>query len=141
MQDMKRHLARQLVNQAKADKYILYLDAFVSQRKYYKRESKHQVWQEGYHPQLIESDEVLEQKFNYIHYNPVRKGYVQEPENWFWSSARNYAWGNDRGIIEVDLLGEQEDNPRSQVKLGNEKPGQGERGESVPKRSLGTRDK
>jgi hypothetical protein len=27
------------------------------------------------------------QKINYIHENPVRKQYVQRPEDWEWSSA------------------------------------------------------
>ena len=26
-------------------------------------------------------------KFNHIHENPVRKGYVAHPEYWIWSSA------------------------------------------------------
>jgi len=28
-------------------------------------------------------------RFNYIHYNPVKHGYVQSPEKWEYSSYRN----------------------------------------------------
>ena len=31
--------------------------------------------------------------FHYIHQNPVRRRLVLEPEQWQWSSARDYLWG------------------------------------------------
>jgi len=34
---------------------------------------------------------MMRQKLEYIHYNPVERGYVDEPAHWRWSSARNYA--------------------------------------------------
>lgn len=36
-------------------------------------------------------------RFNYIHYNPVKHGYVQQPEDWHFSSYRDYL-RNDQGI-------------------------------------------
>jgi hypothetical protein len=30
------------------------------------------------------------QKIEYIHYNPVKRGFVDSPEHWRYSSARNY---------------------------------------------------
>ena len=51
----------------------------------------YQFWQEGFHPQMIEGLDMLRQKLSYIHQNPVKRGYVDEPEHWRWSSARNYA--------------------------------------------------
>jgi hypothetical protein len=30
----------------------------------------------------------------YIHWNPVRRGYVSQPEVWRWSSAKEYAGGS-----------------------------------------------
>jgi len=35
-------------------------------------------------------EDVLRQKLEYIHYNPVRIGLVDRPEDWRYSSARNY---------------------------------------------------
>ncbi len=34
---------------------------------------------------------MMRQKLDYIHYNPVRRGYVDDPVHWRYSSARNYA--------------------------------------------------
>lgn len=38
-----------------------------------------------------------------IHYNPILLGYVDMPEHWWYSSARNYL-NDDHTIIEVDFL-------------------------------------
>ena len=57
----------------------------------YKCESDYQLWEEGSHPQVIGSDEMMEQKLEYIHWNPVKRGYVDDPTHWRYSSARNYA--------------------------------------------------
>src|SRR4051794_27730743 len=50
-----------------------------------------QLWQEGSHPKVIETEEVLRQKLEYIHQNPVKRGYVSDPAHWRYSSARNDA--------------------------------------------------
>ena len=47
--------------------------------------------------------QMLRQKLDYIHCNPVKRGYVAAPEHWLYSSARNYMLG-DHSIIELDLL-------------------------------------
>jgi putative transposase len=52
---------------------------------------KYKVWQEGFGPKRISDRKMMEQKIEYIHHNPVRCGYVDEPEHWRYSSARNYA--------------------------------------------------
>jgi len=66
----------------------------------HKTESDYQAWEEGSHPQLIETDAVMRQKLDYIHQNPVKRGYVDLPEHWRYSSARNYA--GLAGLIEVE---------------------------------------
>jgi len=60
-------------------------------RKAHKLDRDYQLWEEGSHPQIIEKEEVLRQKLEYIHQNPVKRGYVDEAEHWRYSSARNYA--------------------------------------------------
>jgi len=48
--------------------------------------------------QLIES-EMMRQKRDYVHQNPVKGGYVDQPEHWPYASARNH--GGQEGLIEV----------------------------------------
>jgi REP-associated tyrosine transposase len=59
----------------------------------------YQLWQEGSHPQLIQDDGMMRQKLEYLHNNPVKRGYVDDPTHWRYSSARNYAWLP--GLLEV----------------------------------------
>ena len=65
----------------------------------HKVDQQHQLWQEGSHPQIIESEQVMWQKIEYIHNNPLRRGFVDDPVHWRYSSARDYAGG--KGLIEV----------------------------------------
>jgi putative transposase len=50
---------------------------------------------------IITNDDTFQQKIDYIHMNPVRAGLVNNPEDWLYSSARNY-FLNDNSIIEVN---------------------------------------
>ncbi len=63
-----------------------------------KSASKYQIWQEGYHPKMILTDDEFGQKINYIHNNPVKKGLVNQPEEWKYSSYRNYYCHDDLAI-------------------------------------------
>jgi putative transposase len=44
---------------------------------------------------------MMKQKVEYIHYNPVRRGYVDDPEVWRYSSARSYS--GKKSLIEVNM--------------------------------------
>ena len=66
-------------------------------------EGHHEIWMKSNKPELIETNWFLEQKFNYIHYNPVKKQYVSLPEHWLWSSAGYYETSK-QGLIKIDPL-------------------------------------
>ena len=101
--DLKKFTARQIVDHLEAEQKRWLLNQLSYYKKRYKTRSHYQVWQEGYHPQLIYSAEMLLQKMEYIHYNPVKRGLVALPEHWLHSSARNYVLG-DAAVIELDAL-------------------------------------
>lgn len=69
-------------------------------RRAHKGDREYQFWQEGSHAEMILGEEMLRQKLEYIHTNPVRRGYVDRAEEWRYSSARNYA--GETGLIEID---------------------------------------
>lgn len=56
-----------------------------------KREQVYQFWQHGYHPFALYSNKLIKQKEDYIHNNPVKAGFVTEPEHWRLSSASPYS--------------------------------------------------
>lgn len=67
-------------------------------------EVKHrwQLWQNGHHPIELFDSRIIEQKLNYIHNNPVKAGWVFAPEDYVWSSARDYA--GEQGMLEIYFL-------------------------------------
>ncbi len=66
------------------------------------RHKNYKFWQEGNHAIELYSEKFVWDKINYIHQNPVRSGYVQKPEDWLYSSARNYS-GLDN-VFEVECI-------------------------------------
>jgi len=102
MQNLKSYTARELINTLKSDnrEWIMYLLQYFKSK--YKSGSKYQFWEEGSHPQIIESMKILRQKVEYIHNNPVKRGLVKKPEDWRYSSASNIAGiGN---VFDIDVL-------------------------------------
>ena len=103
MTSMKKYTAHEIIRQLEEDKKEWLLNQLAYYKKRHKKKSTHQVWQEGFHPQLLINEDMLIQKIDYMHHNPVKRGFVDLPEHWRYSSARNYIL-NDHSIIEVDVL-------------------------------------
>ena len=70
-----------------------------------KREQQYKVWQDGYHAEIVETNWFIKQKINYIHNNPLKDEIVTFAEDYYFSSARNYAGlDNELEIILLDLF-------------------------------------
>lgn len=48
------------------------------------------VWQDRFWEHTIRDEEDLQHHFDYIHFNPVKHGYVEDYEDWAWSSFHHY---------------------------------------------------
>jgi len=102
MQSFKSFTAKRIVEYARSPNREWLHRQFLLYKKRYKEDSTYQVWQEGFHPQRIQGEAMLTQKMRYIHENPVRRGYVDLPEHWRYSSARNYL-GDTHVVLDVDF--------------------------------------
>lgn len=91
--------ARQIIDLLKARNVETLLRQLEFGKAKHKTDRDYQLWQEGSHPQAIMNDETMWQKIEYIHNNPVKRGYVDEPTHWRYSSARNYA--GQSGLLAV----------------------------------------
>ena len=58
-------------------------------------------WLPRYYDFNVSSEAKRVEKLRYIHRNPVRRGLVQRPEDWKWSSFRHYLNG-EIGIVEIE---------------------------------------
>lgn len=61
-----------------------------------------QFWQQHNHPIELNSARKVKQRLHYIHQNPVKAGFVHKPEEWQYSSAKDYA--GETGLIPVTFL-------------------------------------
>ena len=102
IQSLKRHTAKCILDQLEKDHRKWMLNLFAYYKKMHKTSSEHQVWQDGFHPQEIMNEEMLVNKIEYIHYNPVRRGLVKKPKHWIFSSAADY--GDGHGVLEIGRL-------------------------------------
>jgi putative transposase len=59
-------------------------------------------WQTRYYDFNVRTERKRIEKLRYIHRNPVRRGLVESPEQWPWSSFRQYAMGV-KGTVKVSL--------------------------------------
>lgn len=97
--EFKSFTARSILDAMKELRHETLLQELKYHKLRHKTDQEHQLWQEGSHPKMIESDEVLWQKIEYIHNNPLRRGYVDDAVHWRYSSARNYA--GEQGVLDV----------------------------------------
>ena len=58
-------------------------------------------WQARYYDFNVWSEHKFVEKLRYIHRNPVKRGLVERPEDWTWSSFRHYATG-EVGVVEIE---------------------------------------
>jgi len=92
VRDLKKCTARQIVLElAKDSDNKQYLNTFIERAKGIRRNKLYKVWQDGFHPEVIHSNQFFYQKLKYIHQNPVEAGLVSSQEDYVYSSVRNYA--------------------------------------------------
>jgi putative transposase len=46
----------------------------------------------------VHNEEKRVEKLRYMHRNPVKRGLVEKPEDWPWSSFRHYLTGEIRSV-------------------------------------------
>jgi len=101
MARFKSFTAKQLIRYLDEHNVTQILEQLAFYKKAHKGDRAYQFWQEGLHPEWIQNDEMMLQKINYIHENPVKRGYVDAPEHWRYSSARNYL--GMEGLLDVTM--------------------------------------
>ena len=60
-------------------------------------------WQRRFYDFNVWSREKKNEKLEYMHFNPVKRGLVADPKFWIWSSYRFYAFG-EKGVCTPDRI-------------------------------------
>ena len=102
IRDFKTFTSKGLINlikripESRRD-WILKKFAFEANRNV--RAVNYKLWQDGFHPIELSTNKMMDQRLNYIHYNPVEAGFVDEPEKYWYSSAVDYSGG--KGLLDI----------------------------------------
>ena len=66
------------------------------------RNEKYQFWRQNNQPKELETNHFMDEKLNYLHENPVKVGMVESPEDYLYSSARDYS--GLQGLVPIELI-------------------------------------
>lgn len=106
LRDFKKFTSSTIIKMIKENKsesrrnWMLWI--FKSQGEKNRKNTNNQFWRQNNKPKELVSNKFMDEKLNYIHENPVDAGVVNRPEDYVWSSARNYC--GEQGLIEVEFL-------------------------------------
>ena len=107
LRDLKKHTAKTIIKAIQENptesrqEWLLWM--FERAGKKNGNNSIYQFWQQHNKPIELYDNKIMEQKLDYLHNNPVIEGWVNEPHEYKYSSAIDYAAG--KGIVRVELIG------------------------------------
>ena len=108
MRDFKKHTSKKIIetllNEPESRREWM-LKHFSEACAHLKRPQQYKVWQDGYHAESVYSNAFIKEKINYIHQNPVKEKVVTNAEDYYFSSARNYAGLDNDLEVEVVFMG------------------------------------
>ncbi len=99
MRDIKKYSAWDILEELEHEGAFALLNLFTKSAKKHGMQ-QHKFWMSRFDDQVIHNESMLLTKLDYIHNNPVKAGIVETPEDFPFSSARNYIL-NDQSIIKV----------------------------------------
>lgn len=70
--------------------------------KHNSNNTHYQFWQQDNHPIVLRTSKVTGQKLQYVHNNPVVEQIVTYPEEYLYSSARDYS--QQKGLLDVEII-------------------------------------
>ena len=106
--DLKKFTSRQIVNAIVNSNYESrkdwMLEIFRQQGSANSRNSESQFWRQDNQPKELYSPKFTVQKLEYIHNNPVKAGIVDNPQEYIYSSARDYYFGEHCGLVKISFI-------------------------------------
>ena len=100
MRDIKKHSAWDIMDLLKTRNKKDVLKIFEINAKDYKDRNR-KFWMKRFDDQVIRDQRMFWTKLKYIHNNPVKAGLVERPDDYKYSSARNYIL-EDHSIIKIN---------------------------------------
>jgi len=89
-----------IINNQQESRKKWILDLFEKNGLENKSNYRFQFWEHENHPILLDNEDKFRQRFTYLHDNPVRAGFVREPQDWLYSSAID-CYTNGKGLLNL----------------------------------------
>jgi REP element-mobilizing transposase RayT len=104
--DFKRYTSKKVVkaiqeNPKESRKEFL-LEKFKNAAQKSSNVKKYQFWRHDNKPIELWSNKVIKEKVSYIHYNPVKDGLVIKPQDYVYSSAKDYC--DQQGLLSAIVV-------------------------------------
>jgi putative transposase len=106
IRDFKKFTAKRIIDRITNEpesrrEWLLFRFEYAA--KYKKQNAKYMFWKKDNHAVLLDNNTMMQQRLDYVHNNPVEAGIVDEPEQYVFSSARDYA--GQKGMLDVEFIG------------------------------------
>ena len=99
-----KKIIKTIINNDHESRKSWMLDIFRQAGRTNSRNDEYQFWRQDNRPKECYSAVFTVQKLNYIHNNPVEAGIVSAPEEYLYSSARDYYEGKHCGLLKIDFI-------------------------------------
>jgi len=103
--DIKKYTIKRIIDTIKSipeSRKEWLLNRFKYRAKQHSRNNNYQVWTHENHAVYLYSPGFMAEKLEYLHQSTVRAGIVVNPEDYLYSSARNYA--SMESVLTIELL-------------------------------------
>ncbi|MEO9964491.1 MAG: transposase [Reichenbachiella sp.] len=106
IRDFKKHTSKQLLKMIESNakesrkNWMLWIFKKAGERN--NNNKNFQFWRQDNHPIELSTNQMMEQRLDYLHNNPVEAGIVDEPEHYLYSSARDYS--GKKGLLKVEFI-------------------------------------
>lgn len=98
MRDIKKYAAWDIMEELELKREGAMSRVFKEEARIYKKQSR-KFWEARFDDQVIRNGAMLRTKLSYIHNNPVRGGLADKPEDYPYSSARAYMFGDHSRLV------------------------------------------
>lgn len=107
LRDLKKFTSKQIIQAIKEhpqeSRREWMLQIFETAGEQNSSNKTYQFWQQDNQPKEIFSQDFANQKLAYIHNNPVTAGIVNKPEDYIYSSARDY-YRTRKGLLDIEFI-------------------------------------
>ena len=106
MRDMKKFTSQRIIaaiteNEQESRKdWLIWMFKRAGARN--KNNETYQFWQQDNHPIELSTNEMMDQRLDYLHNNPVKAGVVWEPQHYKYSSGVDY-YSEDNGLLPIEI--------------------------------------